>query len=111
MIRCLATVVIVASVSYAISLLEQANGQNEFAGSRFDTSTWVRTADGWESPSAWESPGPVVSRPTLHPLLVTGFQLSASLFALVAFPGALSAAERRRAETDSEAGTLVLQRS
>jgi hypothetical protein len=43
--------------------------------------SWVRTAQGWEKPSAWEAPaGP--SR--LHPLVVASGQLLVSMLGLAA---------------------------
>ncbi|WP_145245257.1 hypothetical protein [Aeoliella mucimassa] len=44
--------------------------------------TWVRTVDGWEQPSSWQTPPPV--EPPLHPFVVTGFVTLAGIAVLVA---------------------------
>ncbi|MEX0939311.1 MAG: hypothetical protein WDZ59_15720 [Pirellulales bacterium] len=46
---------------------------------------WVRTAQGWEDANRWQR---VLyrHRPALHPAVVAGVQLFASLMALLAFP-------------------------
>lgn len=45
---------------------------------------WVRTVDGWEPTGVLSAPDQS-SGAVLHPLLVGGFQLAASVMALVAF--------------------------
>lgn len=64
------------------------------------STTWRRTADGWEHPTWWiQEPEP--PRPKIHPLVVGLLQLFVALFALIAFspsPGGASghAARSRR---------------
>ncbi|HEX3601497.1 MAG TPA: hypothetical protein VHU84_15205 [Lacipirellulaceae bacterium] len=43
---------------------------------------WIRTADGWEHPGAWNMPP--LSPPTLHPFVVAAGEGLASVFALLA---------------------------
>lgn len=47
------------------------------------TSSWVRTADGWEQPALWSAAPPVP--PQLHPLVVAAGQGLASVLALAFF--------------------------
>ena len=96
MSRLLVTVSIVAGISGLVGHFDAAQGQREFSASRFDSSTWVRTVDGWESPDTLRPVPPIASLPTLHPLLVAGFQLSASLLALMAFPEVRSVGQRSK---------------
>lgn len=96
MLRCVITVIIVAGISASLGFLEQANGQREpVVSTRFDSSTWIRTVDGWEPPSVLTVVPKEEWTPTLHPALVAGFQAGASLFALLAFPAARSVAQQR----------------
>ena len=78
--RPLITISTVAAISCFLAHLENAQGQLPVA------TAWVRTADGWEPSGVLR----VERRPTevspVHPLLVAGFELGASLFALIAFP-------------------------
>lgn len=79
------TIGAVGILSTCLAHLEIAQGQRSTSLGHPGTS-WVRTSDGWErSDLLWLESRPFV-RPALHPLLVAGFQLSASLFALIAFP-------------------------
>lgn len=83
--RFVLTTAAVAMLSYCLAHFESARGQRHMVGGPAEAS-WVRTSDGWaHGESLWPAQRPSV-RPTLHPLLVAGFQLSASLFVLVAFP-------------------------
>ena len=95
LLRPLVTIAAVALLSGFLSHWQQAQGQREVAAARAaDGSTWIRTVDGWEPSIVLESQPDPATPPTLHPLLVAGFFLSASLLALLAFPGAQSRAER-----------------
>ena len=91
MLRCVVTVTAVALLSWLLSQWQQAQGQREVAAVRADGTTWVRTVDGWEPSIVLESQPEPATPPTLHPLLVASFQLTASLLALLAFPEASSA--------------------
>ena len=77
--RSLLSFLIVAALSGWISSGERA------AGLATAANDWVRTADGWESRQAVE-PAETSSRLAVHPAVVAGIQLGASLFFLVAFP-------------------------
>ena len=100
MARCLATACLVALICSVLSRFEQAQGNRDIAASRFDSSTWVRTVDGWEPPQALRTTLRADTMPRLHPLAVAGFQVSASLLALLAFPAAKSLAERRQEQRE-----------
>lgn len=97
MLRCVVTVASVALLSGLLSHIQQAQGQRDFASVRSTGPTWVRTVDGWEPSIALKSDPDAATPPTLHPLLVASFQLSASLFALLAFPAAQAVAGNRSA--------------
>ncbi|MCH2113529.1 MAG: hypothetical protein MK171_01270 [Pirellulales bacterium] len=85
MYRFVLTISAVGILGICLAHLEVAQGQRSTLLGHSRTS-WVRTSDGWEpSDFLWLESRPFV-RPALHPLLVAGFQLSASLFALIAFP-------------------------
>ncbi|MCG8451385.1 MAG: hypothetical protein MI725_17605 [Pirellulales bacterium] len=85
MYRCLLTIAAVAMLSCCFAHLEKAQGQRQIAAGDART-MWVRTVDGWEnSELLWLESSRFVA-PSLHPTLVAGFQLSASLFVLIAFP-------------------------
>ncbi len=99
--RCLTTVCLVALICALLSHFEQARGEPDIVATRFDTSTWVRTVDGWEPPQALRTTLRADTLPRLHPLAVAGFQISASLLALIVFPAAKSLAERRREQQSS----------
>lgn len=81
--RSLLTFLIVVAISGWISRGERA------AGLAAEASDWVRTADGWESRQAIEPYEPS-SPPAVHPAVIAGLQLGASLFFLVAFPARLT---------------------
>ena len=53
--------------------------------------------DGWEPSIVLQKSSQPKALPTLHPLLVASFQLTFSVFALMAFPGPRSRAEEREA--------------
>ncbi|QEG33306.1 hypothetical protein [Bythopirellula goksoeyrii] len=78
-LRMLFTICAVATLSYAASHLEHAHAE------RATLPKWVRTVDGWEPASVITEMSP--SLPSLHPFLVAGFELGASVFVLLAFPG------------------------
>jgi hypothetical protein len=65
---------------------QQAQGQREVFATDSHGATWIRTVDGWEPSHVLEPPTDPATPPALHPLIVAGFQLSASLLALLAFP-------------------------
>lgn len=115
MARCLTTVCLVALICSCLSHFEQAKGERDFVATRFDTSTWVRTVDGWEPPQVLRTTLRSNTLPRLHPLAVAGFQISASLLALLAFPAAKSLTERRQEQIarDDRGGirSMVFQRS
>ncbi|MBA3483674.1 MAG: hypothetical protein H0T51_17840 [Pirellulales bacterium] len=76
--RSLLTILTVAAISGWIS-------RGERAASVAEASDWVRTADGWEVRQMVEPYEPSVP-PPVHPAVIAGLQLGASLFFLVAFP-------------------------
>lgn len=45
---------------------------------------WVRTADGWEKPAAWQA-APEIT-PPLHPAVVAAFFATSGMFVLLAPP-------------------------
>lgn len=93
------TVASVALLSWMLSHLQQAQGQREVASVGSSSTSWVRTVDGWEPSIVLQSDPNAASPPTLHPLLVASFQVTASLFALLAFPGVKAAAGDRKARS------------
>lgn len=86
LVRPLITIAAVALLSGLLSHWHQAQGQREGAAARADGTTWIRTVDGWEPSIVLQSQPEPATTPALHPLLVAGFFLSASLLALLAFP-------------------------
>ncbi|BBO36447.1 hypothetical protein [Lacipirellula parvula] len=76
--RSLLTILLVAAISGWISAGERAAG-------RSPGGDWVRTRDGWESRFVVE-PHETTALPTIHPGVIAGLQLGASLFFLLAFP-------------------------
>ena len=80
MLRFLLTLGAVATLSYAAIHLEHAQAE------RNPLPDWVRTVDGWE-PASVLSTEVAPALPSLHPFVVAGFQLGASVFVLLAFPG------------------------
>ena len=80
MLRSLLIIAAVAAISTVLSHLEHAHSQMPTA-----SPAWVRTIDGWE-PSSVLTTGSNSSTPSLHPFVVAGFQLGASVFVLIAFP-------------------------
>jgi hypothetical protein len=76
--RSLLTILTVAAISGWIS-------HGERAASVAEASDWVRTADGWEVRQMVEPYEPS-SPPPVHPAVIAGLQLGASLFFLLAFP-------------------------
>jgi hypothetical protein len=87
LLRPLVTIAAVALLSGLLSQWQLAQGQKEVVAGRSDGTTWVRTVDGWERSSVLQPQPEPATPPALHPLLVAGFFLSASLLALLAFPG------------------------
>ncbi|WP_146447522.1 hypothetical protein [Bythopirellula polymerisocia] len=81
MLRMLFTICAVAALSYAASHLENAQAD------RATLPQWVRTVDGWEPATVLSTDLSPTKLPSLHPFLVAGFELGASLFVLLAFPG------------------------
>ena len=75
--RSLLTILTVAAISGWIS-------RGERAASVAEASDWVRTADGWEVRAVIEPYEPSVP-PPVHPAVIAGLQLGASLFFLLAF--------------------------
>jgi hypothetical protein len=69
-LRSLLIIAVVAAIATGLSRLEHAHSQISTV-----SPAWVRTVDGWEP-----------SSPVVHPALVAGFQLGASVFVLLAFP-------------------------
>jgi hypothetical protein len=79
----------VAVLSAWINHCERAIGLSAPSGASHSTrppTEWIRTADGWE-PRAELDALPRTRGGRLHPALVAGFQLGASVFVLLAFPG------------------------
>ena len=89
MIRSLSIIAVVAAISAVIGGLEHAQAD------RGVVVDWVRTVDGWEHAAVLDPALQPASPPALHPFLVAGFMLGASLFVLVAFP---SNSRKQRAE-------------
>lgn len=85
MYRSLVTIVAVAAISCFLVKLQHAQGQ---------LPDWVRTADGWEPSGVLLVESRPLETPELHPLLVASFQLGASVFVLLAFPGSKPTAQR-----------------
>ncbi len=90
MYRAFATIAAVAVLSGFLAHLEHAQGERVEAG------RWVRTADGWEPSGVLRAESHTPAAPELHPLLVAGFLLGASIFALLAFPNRKMPAKRTR---------------
>ncbi|MDZ4659118.1 MAG: hypothetical protein SH868_16215 [Bythopirellula sp.] len=80
MLRSLFVITTVAALSGLLSHLESAQAE------RHTNAAWVRTVDGWEPSTVLTSNSLSEGSPALHPLLVAGFQLGASVFVLLAFP-------------------------
>ncbi len=78
--RNLLVILTVAAISGWINRAELAAGDPQ---SRVG---WVRTTDGWESRAA-VAPNEQTVFHAIHPGLVATFQLTASLFVLIALPG------------------------
>jgi hypothetical protein len=79
-LRSLFIIAVVAAIATGLSRLEHAHSQISTI-----SPAWVRTVDGWEPSSVLTTPSPAPS-PVVHPALVAGFQLGASVFVLLAFP-------------------------
>jgi hypothetical protein len=62
---------------------------SEHARSDVYATQWVRTVDGWESRAVVEPYDPP-RPPAIHPFVIAGLQLLASLFFLAAFPARVS---------------------
>jgi hypothetical protein len=80
--RSLVTILLVSAISGWISSGERSAGQAAHA------TDWVRTVDGWESRrvvEAYERSAPLA----VHPAVIAGFQLLASLLFLAAFPASV----------------------
>jgi hypothetical protein len=90
LLRCLIVIACVALLSGLLNHFQLAQGQREFVAGptpqNTPEQTWVRTADGWERSSVLQPNLNPIGPPALHPLLVAGFQVTASLLALLAFP-------------------------
>ena len=80
--RSLLTIFVVVSLAAWINGLERASGVAA-------PPRWVRTAEGWQ-PRGEVDARPATLLPSIHPALIAGFQLSAALFALLAFPAKTS---------------------
>ena len=83
MLRTIATILVVAAISGWISRGEQAVGVSPYP------TDWIRTADGWESRSVVQPQHRMAPPPPLHPVVIAGFQLLASLLFLAAFPASV----------------------
>jgi hypothetical protein len=76
--RSLLTFMAVAAISGWIA-------RGERAALVANASDWVRTADGWQVRQVLEPREPSAP-PPVHPAVIAGLQLGASLFFLMAFP-------------------------
>ena len=85
LLRSLLVIAVVAVLSGYLSHLESAQAERH-AHRDSHGAAWVRTVDGWEPSSVLTADSLSEGSPTLHPLLVAGFQLGASVFVLLAFP-------------------------
>jgi hypothetical protein len=86
--RSLLIILVVAAISGWI------NGNERVASDAACAADWIRTADGWESREVlapYEAPAPQA----IHPAVVAGFQLLASLLVLAAFPARASVVRSR----------------
>ncbi len=89
MLRSLFVIATVAALSGLLSHLESAQAERHANAAWVripPKSAWVRTIDGWEPSTVLTSQSLIEGSPALHPLLVAGFQLGASVFVLLAFP-------------------------
>jgi hypothetical protein len=80
-------ILIVAAISGWLRRAEQDAGVSRASASQevHEAGRWVRTVDGWETRAALAiRPAPPLE---IHPGLVAGVMASASLLALVVFPG------------------------
>ena len=105
LVRCAIVVCLVAALGGLLSHFEQTRVRSDYVDNRVestlvDTSTWVRTVDGWEPPEVLQVELPEDRTSRLHPSLVAFFQLGASLFALLAFPAAKSPSQRKQEASD-----------
>jgi hypothetical protein len=89
---------LVALYCWGDSLAKPAGGSRPAEA----TSTWRRTAKGWEDRRGWLPPAPSF-QPALSPVLVAAFQLLASLLALLA--GDLRNDRRNLQQTCTESPT------
>lgn len=80
-LRSLLIISVVAAVAAGLNRLEHAHSQISTV-----SPAWVRTVDGWEPSSALTTTPATEPSPAVHPALVAGFQLGASVFVLLAFP-------------------------
>lgn len=83
MLRSLLIIATVATISGFLSHLEFAQADRHVQTA---IPAWVRTVDGWEPSSVLTTESVGGGSPALHPLLVAGFLLAASVFVLLAFP-------------------------
>ena len=86
MFRSLSIIAIVAGISTVISGWEHAQADRHIGND------WIRTVDGWEPSAVLDAQLVPSVPPALHPGLVAGFVLGASLFVLLAFPRQQAAA-------------------
>lgn len=82
-LRSLLIIATVATLSGFLSHLEFAKADRQVQTA---IPAWVRTVDGWEPSSVLTAETGGEISPALHPLLVAGFLLAASVFVLLAFP-------------------------
>lgn len=97
LVRSVVIILSVALLSGLLSHLQQAQGERELASASAASPKWIRTVDGWEPSRVLLPESDPALPPVLHPLLVASFQLTASLFALLAFPAARVLAGDRKA--------------
>jgi hypothetical protein len=76
----------VAALSAWIASAEHAPSVAAAPAAHGSAEDWIRTADGWERRAAL-NPGPRVLPSSIHPGVLAGFQVVASLLALLVFPG------------------------
>ncbi len=84
--RSVLIVLAVAALSAWIASAERAPGVAAAPTAHGSPEDWIRTADGWERRAAL-NPGPRVLPVSIHPGVLAGFQVVASLLALLVFPG------------------------
>ena len=91
LLRACLTVLLVAALSFGITILRDAQGEGSAPLKKI---SWVRTVDGWEPISVLNLAPPPQGPPALHPVLVATLQVGLSVFGLLALPTASPATRK-----------------